>query len=118
MPHLQIIRRPKVNYSIKKDSFDLTITATDDIQTIKDKIEAQQGLPAASHALLLNGQRLLASKSLESYGIQPGAVLELAPVEPSTPTKMPSGSPVLSSKAHELVSALSMPTVALSQPPA
>lgn len=100
---LQVIRRPKVEYQSSKDSFELTICSTDDVESIKKKVEAQHGLPADSHTLLWKGKRLSASKSLASYGVGGGSVLELVPIEPLDAGEVPSGSPLLSSPQHELV---------------
>lgn len=99
----QVIRRPKVEYQSLKDSFELTIRSSDDVGSIKKLVEAQHGLPADSHTLVWKGKRLSASKSLASYGVGGGSVLELVPIEPLQPGRMPSGSPLLSSPQHELV---------------
>jgi hypothetical protein len=97
-----VIRRPKVECQVHKDSFELVITSDDDVESIQKRAEAYHGLPADSHSLVWQGQRLSASKSLASYGVKEGSVLELVPVEPAEQANMPEGSPVLSSPNHEL----------------
>jgi len=94
-----VIRRPRVECQVHKDSFELVITSDDDVQSIKERVEAYHGLPADSHSLVWQGQRLSATKSLASYGVGEGSVLELVPVEP---VDLPEGSPVLSSPDHDL----------------
>ena len=74
------------------------------MDSIKRRVEEQHGLTADSHSLVWQGKRLSASKSLASYGVGKGSVLELVPIEPAEPGNVPSGSPVLSSPQHELVS--------------
>ena len=101
---LQIIRRPKVECQISKDCFELIITSSDNVDSIKRRVEEQHGLTADSHSLVWQGKRLSASKSLASYGVGRGSVLELVPIEPAEPGNIPSGSPMLSSPQHELVS--------------
>ena len=64
-----MIRRPKVECQVHKDSFELDITSDDDVQSIKQRVEAFHGLPADSHSLVWQGQRLSATKSLASYGV-------------------------------------------------
>lgn len=100
---MQVIRRPKVECQVSQGSFELVITSSDNVETIKRKVEAHHGLLADSHSLIWQGKRLSASKSLASYGVGGGSVLELVPIEPNTPAKMPNGSPLLSSPQHELV---------------
>lgn len=100
---LQVIRRPKVEYQSTRDSFELTISTTEDVDSLKKKAEAHHGLPADSHTLLWNGEQLSASKSLASYGFGSGSVLELVPIEPLEPGEVPEGSPLLSSPQHGLV---------------
>ena len=100
---MQVIRRPKVECQVSQGSFELVITSSNNVETIKRKVEAHHGLLADSHSLIWQGKRLSASKSLASYGVGGGSVLELVPIEPNTPAKMPNGSPLLSSPQHELV---------------
>lgn len=90
-------------HQISKDSFELVITSSDNVESIKKRVEAQHGLLADSHSLMWQGKRLSASKSLASYGVGSGSVLELVPVEPAQPASLPDGSPMLSSPQHELV---------------
>lgn len=66
---MQVIRRPRVECQVHKDSFELVITSDDDVQSIKERVEAYHGLPADSHSLVWQGQRLSATKSLASYGV-------------------------------------------------
>jgi len=66
---VQVIRRPRVECQVHKDSFELVITSDDDVQSIKERVEAYHGLPADSHSLVWQGQRLSATKSLASYGV-------------------------------------------------
>lgn len=101
---MQIIRRPKVECQVSKGSFELVITSSDNVDSIKRRVEEEQGLTADSHTLVWQGKRLSASKSLASYGVGKGSVLELVPIEPAEPNKIPNGSPMLSSPQHELVS--------------
>ena len=101
-----VIRRAKVDWQSSKECFELTISTSEDAESVKHKVEAQHGLPANSHALVYNGLALSASKSLASYGITKGSVLELVPVALQEPgAQLPSSSPLLSSPEHELVSA-------------
>lgn len=88
---------------VSQDSFELVITSTDNVDSIKRKVAAQQGLQADSHSLVWQGKRLCATKSLASYGVKRGSVLELVPIEPADTIEMPGGSPMLSSPEHELV---------------
>ena len=83
--------------------FELSIRASDTVDTVKRQVEAQQGLCAQSHRLLLDGRPLASSKSLADYGINKGAVLELAPYDISHTSKTTHGSPLLSSPDHRLV---------------
>lgn len=100
----QVIRRPKVEYQSTSDSFELTISTGEAVDSVTKKVEAHHGLPADSHTLLWHGRQLSASKSLASCGVGGGSVLELVPIEPVEAGSLPPGSPMLSSPQHELVS--------------
>lgn len=80
------------------------ISASDSAADVAQRVEAQAGLPRGESRLLLNGVEL--DGSLASYGVRPGAVLELVPHEPGVPAALPPGSPLLSSPQHELARAL------------
>jgi hypothetical protein len=76
------------------------ISASDSAADVAQRVEAQAGLPRGGR-LLLNGVEL-AGGSLASYGVRPGAVLELLPHEPGAAAPPLPGSPLLSSPQHEL----------------
>ncbi len=79
------------------------ISASDSAADVAQRVEAQAGLPRGGR-LLLNGVEL-AGGSLASYGVRPGAVLELLPHEPGAAAPPLPGSPLLSSPQHELARA-------------
>ena len=83
--------------------FELVVSASDSAADVAQRVEAQAGLPRGESRLLLNGVEL--DGSLASYGVRPGAVLELVPHEPGVPATLPPGSPLLSSPQHELARA-------------
>ena len=80
------------------------VSASDSAADVAQRVEEQAGLPHGESRLLLNGVEL--EGSLASYGVRPGAVLELVPHEPGVPAALPPGSPLLSSPQHELARAL------------
>lgn len=84
--------------------FELVVSASDSAADVAQRVEAQAGLPRGESRLLLNGVEL--DGSLASYGVRPGAVLELVPHELGVPAALPPGSPLLSSPQHELARAL------------
>ena len=51
---VQVIRRPKVECQVHKDSFELDITSNDDVQSIKQKVEGK-------HVCSVEGERMLES---------------------------------------------------------
>lgn len=97
--HLVIRKSAKIDWRLAGSKVELSISAGACAGRLTEKAEAAGGVLRGAHQLLYNGEVLVAGKSLGSYGIQQGAVLELVPVEAED---LPDGSPTLSSPDHEL----------------
>jgi Ubiquitin family len=99
--HLFVRETAKVGFSNTDNSFNICITASDTVESVKQLIEAQRGLAAGAHKLVYNGTVLSSTKPLANYGIRNGCVVELVPVGCGS-SALPSGSPMLTSPAHSL----------------
>lgn len=82
--HLVIRKSAKLDWRLAGSKVELSISAGACAGHLTEQAEDAGGMLRGAHQLLFNGEVLTAGKSLSSYGIQQGAVLEL--VRAPTPT--------------------------------
>lgn len=80
--HLVIRKSAKIDWRLAGSKVELSISAGACAGRLTEQAEAAGGVLRGAHQLLYNGEVLAAGKSLSSYGIQQGSVLEL--VSPET----------------------------------
>lgn len=81
--HLVIRKSAKLDWRLAGTKVELSISAGACAGRLTEQAEAAGGVLRGAHQLLYNGEVLAAGKSLSSYGIQQGAVLELVRPRPS-----------------------------------
>lgn len=73
----------------------LNVAGSDAIEQVKQKIADQHGIPVEQQTLSFGGNPLMGDRTLDEYGIEDGAVLQLALPSPapvhSVPTLAPAG---------------------------
>ena len=78
--HVLVKRTTKVRILPRNGSqFELSISAVETVHSLKQRIEAAQGIAAAGHRVSYNGQYLPESASLAAYGVDKDSVLVLEP---------------------------------------
>lgn len=100
--HLMVHKSAKLDWRHHgEDMFDLTITASDTVESLKQRIGAVNcTFEVEEHDIVYKGQVLGSSRPLVSYGVGDGSTLELVPL--GSGAMLPDGSPPLTSPAHKL----------------
>ena len=79
--HVLVKRTTKVKILPNSgNEFELSISAVETVSSLKRRIEAVEGIPALSHAVVHNGEYLPESASLADYGVDEDSVLVLEPI--------------------------------------
>lgn len=107
--HLRIRHGAAVSWRhLEGDRFELSISTSDTVASVKRRIAASDASFAADdHQLVYEGRVLPADsgKPLAAYGVGSGSVLELAPISPprrATADSVAGCSPLLTSPQHQL----------------
>jgi hypothetical protein len=67
-----------MDYLIKVEGRTFTLSfSSQDIISMKEKIQAQEGIPVDQQILVYKGRRLEDGRSLEDYNIQAGATIHI-----------------------------------------
>jgi len=56
---------------------DIEVTPADTIEQVKKKVEEKAGIPPVQQRLIFSGKAMADERTVESYNIQPKAVLHL-----------------------------------------